>query len=410
MTSPDGVPAPGSGARGFPPPPLARWQLTWRYAVVSLPILLGLAVLVLLRAGGAEGEPGWRLVLDVGGFGVSLGLTVLRRRRPLLVAVLVTLIVGVSTLSFGVWAWVVVSMATRRRWREVLITGAAALVSVALSIPMGESFFTVADPTAGDTLMRVTTLVTLAILVLVTYAGLVAWGFYLGARRDLVASLQERAEIAEHEQALRAAQARADERARIAREMHDVLAHRISLMSMHAGILAYREDLTPEETREIAAIIQSNASDSLTELRAVLGTLRQPGQPPPKPQPTLADLPSLLEEASAAGARVTLTDTVVEQGTLPVPTGRHAYRIIQEALTNARKHAVGAPVTLALSGGPQAGLAIEVSNPLTADAGLPGAGLGLVGLAERAEIAGGTCTAQVEAGRFVVRAWFPWQT
>ncbi len=410
MTSNDGAPAAGVGVRGFPPPPLAGWQLTWRYAVVSAPFVLGLALFLILRGQTDDPGFGWRLALDLGGFAASLGLAVLRRRRPLLVAVLVSLIVGVSTMSVGVWAWVVVSMATRRRWRDVLLTGVAMVAGVAISLPLGESFFSPADPTVGGPVVLVTTVVTFTVVVLVVYAGLVAWGFYLGARRDLVASLQERAEIAEQEQALRAAQARADERARIAREMHDVLAHRISLMSMHAGILAYREDLSPEETREIASIIQSNASDSLTELRVVLGTLRQPGQAPPKPQPTLADLPSLVDDARASGARVTVTDTVTSPGTLPVPTGRHAYRIIQEALTNARKHAVGAPVTLALSGGPEAGLTIVVANPLTADAGLPGAGLGLVGLAERVEVVGGNSSAGVEAGRFVVRAWLPWLT
>lgn len=410
MTSPDGAPAAGAGVRGFPPPPLARWQLAWRYAAVSVPPLLGMGFVLIISAEIDPSGSGWRLGLNLGGFAVALALTVLRRRRPLVVAATVSIILGVSGLAVGVWAWVVVSMATRRRWRDVLLTGAATLVGAVIALFLGESLLTVSDPAPGQSLIRVLTWVTQIVAVLAAYAGLVAWGFYLGARRDLVASLQERAEIAEQEQALRAAQARADERARIAREMHDVLAHRISLMSMHAGILAYREDLSPEETREIASIIQSNASDSLTELRAVLGTLRQPGQAPPKPQPTLADLPSLLDEARASGARIAVSDTVVLPGTLPVPTGRHAYRIVQEALTNARKHAVGAPVTLGLAGGPETGLTIEVSNPLTTDAGLPGAGLGLVGLAERAEIAGGHCTARVEAGRFVVRAWLPWLT
>lgn len=401
-------PAP-SGARGFPPPPLAGWQLAWRLAVVGFPFVLALVLVVAMAATGQQALD-WRVGLDLAGFPVAVGIARFRRRRPLLVALLVSLLVAVSSTSVGVWAWVVVSMATRRRWRDVVLTGAATLASFGISTLLGDALVGVTDPALDSTVMRITTAVTILGTVVATYVGLVAWGFYLGARRDLVASLHERAEIAEQEQILRAGQARADERARIAREMHDVLAHRISLMSMHAGILAYRDDLTPEQTKEIATIISANASESLTELRAVLGTLRETGQAPAKPQPTLQELPALLDDAARAGARVRLIDTRTAPETLPAPTGRHAYRIVQESLTNARKHAVAAPVTLTLAGGGDVGLTIEVSNPLTADSRVPGAGLGLVGLTERAQLVGGTCTAGVVDGRFVVRAWLPWET
>ena len=127
-----------------------------------------------------------------------------------------------------------------------------------------------------------------------------AWGMYIGSRRELLWSLRQRAERAESEQGLRAAQSRSNERERIAREMHDVLAHRISQISMHAGALAFREDLTAEEMRDSAGVIQAKAHEALTDLRGVLGVLRdESGELTHAPLPTYADLPALVDEARA---------------------------------------------------------------------------------------------------------------
>ena len=114
--------------------------------------------------------------------------------------------------------------------------------------------------------------------------------------------MRAQVEQAEREQQLRVAQGQAAERQRIAREMHDVLAHRISLVSMYSGALAYRDDLSPEQTREIAETIRENANLALTELRGVLGSLR--GEDGDRPQPTLADLPGLIDDNRAAGLRI----------------------------------------------------------------------------------------------------------
>ena len=118
-----------------------------------------------------------------------------------------------------------------------------------------------------------------------------AIGMYIGARRDLLASLQDRAERAEREQELQVARAQAEERTRIAREMHDVLAHRMSLVAMHAGALAYRDNLTPDETREAAEVIQANSHRALTDLREILGVLREtnPDAPDAHQAPPAAD-------------------------------------------------------------------------------------------------------------------------
>ncbi len=212
------------------------------------------------------------------------------------------------------------------------------------------------------------------------------------------------------------AQARANERARIAREMHDVLAHRMSLVAMHAGALAYRDDLSPEQTRQAAEVIQQGAHRALSDLREVLGLLRDAdlaadADAPERPQPTLCDVPALVEEARATGTRVTLTDEVREPQQAPETAGRNAYRMIQEGLTNARKHAPHTPVAVQLSGGPGEDLRIEVRNPMPLQhwpPSAPGGGLGLVGLAERAALSGGRFEHGPRANEFVLQAWLPW--
>ncbi|MFC7586405.1 sensor histidine kinase [Nonomuraea antimicrobica] len=247
--------------------------------------------------------------------------------------------------------------------------------------------------------------------------GLTVFGLYLRGRRELLAA-RRTAEAAAQEQ--RVEQAKLAERLKIAQEMHDVLAHRISLLAMLAGGLAYRRDLGPEQTREAALAIQENAHQSLNELRAVLGTLRDSRDAPDgdggaasgleSPQPTLAHLGALFAEVRAAGQRVEVDDTVEARESLPTQTGRHAYRIVQEALTNARKHAPGRPVRAEIGGRPGDGLRIRVSNAIAPGAAAgPGGRLGLVGLAERTRMAGGTITHDVRDGRFVLDALLRWE-
>jgi signal transduction histidine kinase len=142
----------------------------------------------------------------------------------------------------------------------------------------------------------------------------------------------------------------------------------------------------------------------------VLGTLRRGSGGPEAPQPTLDHLDALFAEVRAAGQRVEVDDSVDRRELLPAQTGRHAYRIVQEALTNARKHAPGSSVHAEIGGRPGAGLRIRVSNPAPAGAPAgPGGRLGLVGLAERTRMAGGTITHDVRDGRFVLDALLPWE-
>jgi signal transduction histidine kinase len=231
------------------------------------------------------------------------------------------------------------------------------------------------------------------------------WGLFVRARRELVRSLHALADRAGDE-------ARAAERRRIAREMHDVLAHRLSLLSVHAGALEFRPDASAEEVAEAAGVIGASARAALDELSSVIGVLREDDgetltEPP---QPTIGDLAALVEESRAAGMRIT---SRIELGDA-VPTaavGRTAYRIAQEGLTNARKHAPGAAVTLTVEA-PGGDLRVEIRSlaPVAVPSAspLPGAGSGLIGLAERVTLAGGELQSGVDpAGAFVLRARLP---
>ena len=204
---------------------------------------------------------------------------------------------------------------------------------------------------------------------------------------------------------MRVEQARLAERERIAREMHDVLAHRLSLLAVHAGALEVRRAASTGE-RDAAGVIRRCAYDALEDLRQVIGMLReQPGED--RPQPTLGDVPALVEQSRAAGTAVDL-DLAGGAG-VPDAVGRHAYRIVQEALTNARKHAPGSPVRVAVRGRAEDGLVVEVGNALVPGGSLPGAGAGLAGLRERVQLAGGRLEhGPTPGGEFRLRAWLPW--
>ena len=207
------------------------------------------------------------------------------------------------------------------------------------------------------------------------------------------------------------------ERTRIAREMHDVLAHRISLLALHAGGLEVRPDLPPEKVRETAELMRVTARQALEELRGVIGVLREEAghdpPPPAAPQPTLTDIRRLVEETRLAGARIDLEMHVDHADDVPSALGRDAYRIVQEALTNIGKHASGSTAWVQVTGGPEDGLHVRVRNrkPLRAATGpgLPGSGAGLLGLQERVTLAGGTLVHGPDgSGDFVVDAELLW--
>ncbi|MFG2101695.1 sensor histidine kinase [Micromonospora echinaurantiaca] len=383
-----------------------------RYRPLGLAVLVGGGVWY--SAAGALGVrsplPGV-LVLAVAVAAGWAAATVHRRRWPLFAAA------AAAWLLLAAWpapvaaSWQAGLRLRGRRRLGGFLAGAALVLTLGVLIGRavgGDRGLTTATP--GNAVAMAAWLVVFPLVV----------GLWIGARRDTLAALRDRAARLEREQEARAERARAEERARIAREMHDVVAHRVSLMVVHAGAL----EVTAADpaTVEAAALIRSTGRQALTDLREVLGVLRQAtgglrpatggtqvpgaGQPDAAPLPGLGAVDELVRESRAAGLRVQRQD----EGTpaaVPATVGRTVYRVVQEALTNVRKHAADAEVTVRLQH-LTGGIEVSVRNgPSTAGAGLPGAGLGLVGLRERVELLGGRLEAGPRDGGFLVRALIP---
>jgi signal transduction histidine kinase len=233
-------------------------------------------------------------------------------------------------------------------------------------------------------------------------------GLWAAARREVRGGARATAEGRQREQEARFEQARAEERARIAREMHDVVAHRVSLMVLHAGAL---EVNAPDEpTAEAAALIRTTGREALTDLREVLGVLRSQDARL-DPQPTLDDLDRLVVQSRLAGIPVSRRDEGAVRA-LPPTVQRAAYRIVQEALTNVYKHTADAATEVVMRYLADA-VEVEVRNAAPApgsDAGgdIPGSGLGLAGLRERVHLLGGQFVATRRVGGgFTVLARLP---
>jgi signal transduction histidine kinase len=289
-------------------------------------------------------EPGWLFTADVVAGALGCAGLWLRRRWPVGLALV---LVALSTFSEVVAGAMVVALITVAVYRPPRTTAAVYALSVLAAL-----VYVAVRPEPG-----VPRLI-LFLLGVAIQGAAVGWGLFIHYRRQLVESLRDRAARAETEAQLRAEQAQQRARDEIAREMHDVLGHRLSLLSVHAGALEFRPDADPAEIARAAKVIRENAHQALQDLREVIGVLRAPvGE---LPQPTLADVRQLVAESGRAGMRVGLREEV--GGAVPDLAGRTAYRIVQEALTNARKHAPGAAVDVHLAGAPGQGLTVEVCN------------------------------------------------
>ncbi|MGH1564879.1 sensor histidine kinase [Mumia sp. DW29H23] len=376
-------------------PQLRWWSHLWR--IVAMLVMSASVWFSGVAEFQAQHAPIW-FWADIAGGVAAFVLVFFRRRHPVAVAVATTLLAAWSFTAAGPQVLALVSLATRRRWNEIIGVGVLTLAQTVMVVLI--------DPTIGNDWQI---MLALSVLAMTT---VFAIGMYIGSRRELLYTLRERARVAEAEQASRVAQARIAERARIAREMHDVLAHRISMVAMHAGALSYRTDLPAEQVREASEVIRDNAHLALTDLREVLGILRaeEDTGAPDRPQPSWGDLPDLVTGARSAGMRVALTDGLSPQDP-PERLGRTAYRVVQEALTNAHKHAPDTMVSVTLRGGPGDGIVVEARNPLRVGSPqqrLPTSGLGLVGLSERAALVGGTLTHRVAGDEFVLTLALPW--
>ena len=237
-----------------------------------------------------------------------------------------------------------------------------------------------------------------------------AVGAYVRSRADLMTALTERAERAEAERELLAREAIASERARIAREMHDAVGHRVSLMVLQAGAI---EMAAADRGRveQLACQVQVAGRQALDELRQAVGVLRagEDDGAPLTPQPGLDDLERLVKECRAAGMTVELTCPPVDAAPVEAVVSRAAYRIVQEALTNAGKHAPGAEVTVDVIREPGQLVVRVVNGPPTAPAfRRTGGGFGLIGLNERVRTLDGRLRTEERLdGGYLVEAVLP---
>lgn len=383
---PDSLPDPES------PQESLRARIVITVAAGGFSLLLGLTSDHNVLSG-MSGYPWGLRVADVV-FG-TVGYVALwwRRRWPLAFAGYILVISTFSTLSGGLPFVAAFTVAVYRNWPTAVVT------SVLLALAAWPSLLLYSSDVG--VLMLVISVVMFAVT---------GWGMFIRARRQLLASLRGRAERAERTREEHAQHARIAERQRIAREMHDVLAHRLSLLSVQAGALEVTPVDAGDAATEAAAAIRATTHQALQELRSIVRVLRdedEPGTAPP--QPVAADLPALVAEASATTA--VRADWGVELAEVPPDTGRTLYRIIQEGLTNVRKHAPGSAVEVTVDGAPDRGISVTVTSWLPVDRPVSGdaAGAGLIGLRERAALAGGRVDAAVTGDdRFQLSGWLPW--
>lgn len=239
----------------------------------------------------------------------------------------------------------------------------------------------------------------------------IAIGYYRRAHLELDATrtdaTEQRAVVGE----MSAQLWRQAERDLIAREVHDVIGHRLSLLSVHSGGLemAARQD---PQLAESARYVRQNAQEAMDDLRSLLRVLREPwaGRDEAwldRTGTSLADLATVVEDMADSGAPVSSSVFLTEPETADPVLANAVYRVVQELLTNARKHAPGVVVRLRVTGGPDEGVTVEATNPVPSDA-VVGEGTGLRGIRERVELLGGRFETPDEPGRFTARVQLPW--
>ncbi|MFT4259410.1 sensor histidine kinase [Microbacterium sp.] len=318
---------------------------------------------------------------------------VLRSRLPY--ALPLVGIVVVAAGSPAVFPVGLLSLAMRREGLRVWLVGV---------LGWGVALATLYRSVFEDSLEFIVQVVPLGFLLIAAVPILA--GRYIRRSRQRESAATARAVRAEIEQELAADRAVGAERERIAREMHDSLGHVLTLVTTQAGALEV--STKDPAVRAAAESIRSTARRGLADLRAVVRVLGDE-EASRGPARGLTAIPDLIEESRGAGAVVTLTGAAgLPEAELPDSTGRLLYRIVQEALTNAHRHAPGSPVDIALSGAPGSGIEITVGNPL-APGGERGAGSGLDALRSRIDLLGGELDARAARGRFELHARLPWE-
>ncbi|MEU6069801.1 MULTISPECIES: sensor histidine kinase [Streptomyces] len=337
------------------------------------------AVLVLVALVDAWARVGIQAPLAMACALLAAGALSLRRRAPLATFLLTLPTAMLSDAVFAtIAALYTLSSLSRHR---VLLAGCALTYAVIDFLPWPWSSLEAAELDRIDTLLHIS-------YTLATAVAPVFLGQLVQARRDLSLRLAEITEAREQERQLAAQSILAQERAQLAREMHDVVSHQVSLIAVQAGALQVGSQ--DAETRKAAATIRQLSVQTLDELRHMVSVLRASGSRPTEltPQPSLADLQSLVDSSGIETELKTDLPT-----SLPPTVQRAVYRTVQEALTNVRKHAPGASATVQIHQEDGA-----VHTVITNDAptrpvlALPSAHHGLAGLRQRAELLGGSVT------------------
>lgn len=378
--------------------------------IASSCYLAGIAAITAVAASGLDG---WALA----GF-VTLGLAVgvaavFRRRWPLLLVVVAGIATLTSTQIFLVPAIFNLGVRKRNRWDYGLLAGCVVLLAIVANRDERLVSLDGLDPETWTPLAS--WVLNVIAVVLVPFVS----GLAVAARRELVDSLRARALHAEAERAARAAEAVLLERARIASEAHDVLGHKLSLLTMQAGGLEVNAGAGQDVVAHHAHLIRTSARAALDDLRAIIGSLEAPHEIEESPlertvvPQDLTSLRRLANESIKSGAvvRLHLSESVATERFSPEVI-RATYRIVQEGLTNAHKHASEAPVIISVDGDSQDGLLVEVKNATTrASKHQPGkltSGRGIPGLRERVRIVGGELSIDDSRSVFVLRARLPW--
>lgn len=321
---------------------------------------------------------------------LAVGVATWHRRRRPAVAAAAALVVWTLVAAFPPVVVALYTVGAYHRSRRQLTT-LAVLATVVVAVPFVRYGFDAVAP------------LSIALCVAPTLLGL-----WVGARRGLIANLRERTRQLEHERELVATHARAEERTRIAREMHDVVAHRLSLMVLHATAM---ESATDPAHSQLAGRIRLIGREALTELRQVVTILRADGDTPLAPQAGLADLDALVDESRGLGLPVTLDRGGTPTRPLPALIDHACYRVVQEALTNVHRHTADAPTSVRVEHGRgEVRVVVENAAAEPSAEGLPGSGTGLIGLRERLVVLGGSLTAgATDTGGFRVAATIPVQ-
>ncbi len=375
----------------------------------SVLYLVAIAAVTVVTASGLRG---WDLALFLVLAAALAAATQLRTRWPFLLVVIAAVTALTSTQIF--LAPAVFNLGVRRnsRWDPAVLALCIGLLAV---VSGRDERLVSLDGLAPDEWSPLGSWVLNVIAVIgIPYVA----GLAIASRRELLDSLRARAAHAEAERTARAAEAVLLERARIASEAHDVLGHKLSLLTMQAGGLELNADAGPEVVAHQARLIRTSARAALNDLRSIIGSLDARESPDVDSLDSgtvvndLSSIHRLVDESVQSGATVHLQlPSAIEHRDFDRAITRAAYRIVQEGLTNAHKHAPGLPVSVTLDGSPSSGLHIEVRNPnAPAASSLASArsGRGIPGLRERARIVGGELSVRDDTSAFVLSARLPW--